>query len=102
MGAVSKTGLLHFRALGLPGLLGEFAVCRGLGLQKTTERNARFAGLVRTQEGHKHKHFIGISLPYWPSFSRGFIWDIPILVFAYVFFWGPRPLRALGFMILGI
>ena len=24
---------------------------------------------------------------------RGFIWDIPILIFAYVLFWGPRKER---------
>ena len=52
---------------------------------------------------HKHKHFIGISLLCWASLERvymgypyfiglhykGFIWDIPILIFAYVLFWGP-------------
>ena len=30
---------------------------------------------LRTQKAHKHKHFMGIS-------------DIPILIFAYVLFWG--------------
>ena len=39
-----------------------------------------------TQKENKHKHFIGISLPYWASLLRGFIWDIPILMFAYLFF----------------
>ena len=32
---------------------------------------------------------MGICLPYWASFFRGFIWDIPILIFACVLFWGP-------------
>ena len=39
-------------------------------------------------------NFIGISLPYWASLG-GFIWDIPILIFAYVLFW------ALKFTLLG-
>ena len=44
---------------------------------------------VGTPKAHKHKHFIGISLLYWRFFIRGFIWDIPILIFAHVLFWGP-------------
>ena len=28
-----------------------------------------------TPKGHKHKHFMGISLPYWASLQGGFIWD---------------------------
>ena len=35
-----------------------------------------------------YKHFMGISLPFWGFIIRGFIWDIPILIFAYVLFWG--------------
>ena len=36
-----------------------------------------------TQKAHKHKHFMGISLP------REFIWDITVLIFASVLISGP-------------
>ena len=41
-----------------------------------------------TPKGHKHKCYRDI--PTLLGFIiRGFIWDIPILIFAYVLFWGP-------------
>ena len=40
-----------------------------------------------TQKAHKHKHFMGIDIPILKGFIiTGFIWDIPILIFAYVLF----------------
>ena len=47
--------------------------------------------IAGTQKGHQHKHFIGIALPYWASLQGGgFIWDIPILIFALLMcFLGP-------------
>ena len=48
-----------------------------------------FRGVIsRTHKAHKHKHFIRISLPSWASLYGEFIWDIPILNFAYVLLWG--------------
>ena len=43
----------------------------------------RFVELVFSgpQKAHKHKHFMGMLI-------RGFIWDIPILIVAYVLCWG--------------
>ena len=41
----------------------KFSVLRS-GVQKSRNTN-RFH--LRTQKAHKHKHFIGISLPYWAS-----------------------------------
>ena len=46
-----------------------------------------------TQEAHKHKHFMGISIPYWPSFLRRVLLDILILVFAYVLFFNLGPYK---------
>ena len=48
--------------------------------------------IVGTPTGQKHEHFVGISyligLDY-KGGSYGISWDIPILIFAYVLFWGP-------------
>ena len=45
--------------------------------------------LARDPKAHKHKHLIR-DIPTLLGFMiRGFIWDIPILVFAYVVFLGP-------------
>ena len=43
-----------------------------------------------TQKGHKHKQFLGIS-PYLGGlhYTGIFLWDIPILIVAYVVFGGP-------------
>ena len=41
-----------------------------LGLEHRELRNSDVC-FVGTQTGHKHKHFIGISLPYWASLSKG-------------------------------
>ena len=43
-----------------------------------------------TQKAHKHKHVMGISLPILGFIIRGFIWDIRILIFAYVLLGGPN------------
>ena len=46
---------------------------------------------LATQRGHKHRHFIGISLP--GFIIRGFIWDILMLIFACAVCWGPKGFR---------
>ena len=58
----------------------------------------RFSGFFQlrcnflgTQKAHKHKHFMGISLPYWASFLRGVYMGDPYPYFCLcAFFWGPN------------
>ena len=53
-------------------------------------RQARQNYILWSHKAHKHKHFMGIIPTLMGFIIRGFVWDIPILIFAYVLFSGPN------------
>ena len=58
------------------------------GLEGCCFGASRFQGLDRWGSGFQEAFYGDISTLS-GFFIRGFIWDIPILIFAYVLFWGP-------------